>query len=506
MPEKFQITVDPDIINDKAQIRRRVAEKTATRFDDFEIVRRSVDARSKRPQFTLQVELITRGNRVPKSVVPAWKPVRTEQSVLIVGAGPAGLFSALSLLTCGIKPIVLERGSTVGARRKDIAALLRHGEVNSDSNYCYGEGGAGTFSDGKLYTRSTKRGDVREILEIFIAHGAPEEIRIDAHPHIGSNKLPGIIENMRRTLIDCGGEIHFNCRVSDFRIQNNHITGVSTDKGRIFEADAVILATGHSAREIYALLQKHDIDVAPKAFAVGVRVEHPQPLIDAIQYHQSPRHINLPPAAYRFTSRIEERGVYSFCMCPGGRIIPASTSPEELVVNGMSNAGRNSPFANSGIVVEVRLEGPFAFLAFQKALERRAFQFGGAVGQQAPAQRMTDFIQERLSATLPETSYLPGIQPAPLHELFPPFISRRLAKALMDFGIKRKGFLTEDALLLAVESRTSAPVTIPRDDITLMHPQIEGLYPCGEGAGYAGGIVSSALDGCQVAAKIARTL
>lgn len=514
MTRRIEIAIDPEILYDREKIRRRIAEASMLSFEDFEIVRRSVDARSKSPRYTLQVDLIGENDPVFEQELPAFKPVRGNRSVLIAGAGPAGLFAALTLIERGVKPIVLERGKPVEQRRKDIAALLRKGSLDADSNYCFGEGGAGTFSDGKLYTRSTKRGNVREILDILIAHGACREIRIDTHPHIGSNRLPSIVKAMRHTLIRCGGEIHFDCRITDFIIRKGRMMGITTDRGRVFDTDALILATGHSARDIYDLLQKKNIPVLPKAFAVGVRVEHPQSLIDAIQYHQSPRHPNLPPAVYRFTSRIEERGVYTFCMCPGGHIIPAATDPEELVVNGMSNAARNAPFANSGIVVEVRLEdiapfhvhGPFAFLAFQKELERRAFQLGGALCQQAPAQRMTDFIHAEVSASLPRTSYLPGIQTAPLHELFPPLLYRRLAQGLADFGKKRKGFLSEEALLLAVESRTSAPVSIPRDAATLMHPNLKGLYPCGEGAGYAGGIVSSAMDGRQVALKVAEGL
>ncbi len=514
MSHKILITIDPEILHDREKIRQQIVKSTAFSFDRFKIARRSVDARSKRPRYTLQVELSNKDSPVTEQTLPTFRPVRKGRSALIIGAGPAGLFAALTLIEQGIKPIVLERGKPVEQRRKDIAKLLRHGHLDAESNYCFGEGGAGTFSDGKLYTRSTKRGNIREILDILIAHGASEELRIDSHPHIGSNRLPSIVNAMRRTILNCGGEIHFDCRATDFFVQKDSIAGVTTNSGGTFDAENVILATGHSARDIYDLFQKNNFAVLPKAFAVGVRVEHPQDLIDTIQYHHSPRHPNLPPAAYRFTSRIEERGVYSFCMCPGGHIIPASTSPEELVVNGMSNSARNAPYANAGIVVEVRLEdieayhshGPYAFLAFQQELERRAFQFGGALGQQAPAQKMTDFIRGRLSTSLPVTSYLPGIQTAPLHELFPPFLSRRLAEGLSNFDKKRKGFLSEEALLLAVESRTSAPVTIPRDDTTLMHPDLKGLYPCGEGAGYAGGIVSSAMDGRRVAMKISEGL
>ncbi len=514
MSETIQIQIDPDIINDREKIRVKLEEKARARFDEFEILRRSVDARSKRPGYTLQVALISGETGNKKRPLIRLTPVKGNRTALVVGAGPAGLFAALTLIEQGIKPIVIERGKPAAVRRKDITALLRTGQVNPESNYCFGEGGAGTFSDGKLYTRATKRGDVSAILDIFISHGAHESISIDAHPHIGSNRLPAIIERMRESLLQCGGEIHFECRVTDLVLQNGRIRGVMVNEKRLFEADAVILATGHSARDIYDLLSDKNLEVLPKPFAVGVRVEHPQALIDAIQYHHPRRHPNLPPAEYRFVSRIEDRGVYSFCMCPGGHIIPAATLPGELVVNGMSNAARNSPFANSGVVVEIQWEdipafhrhGAFAFLAFQKDMERRAFEFGGASGLQAPAQILTDFIAGKTSSRLPKTSYLPGVTSAPLRDLFPPAITRKLKLGFEDFGRKRKGFVTDEALLIAVESRTSAPLMIPRDKDTRMHPQVQGLYPCGEGAGYAGGIVSSALDGRQSALSVSTAL
>jgi len=482
--------------------------------DRFEITRRSVDARSKRPKFVLQVHWNSGEKRLEETPSRPWKPVRSDQSVLIVGAGPAGFFAALELVRLGIKPVILERGEAVRSRHKTIAKLLRHGAVDKDSNYCFGEGGAGTYSDGKLYTRSKKRGDVQAVLDILVAHGADPDIRIDAHPHIGSNKLPTIIQNLRHTLLGCGGKIHFESKVTDFALRSGRVDGVITKNGKTFQADAVVLATGHSAREIFDFFHRNNLALEPKPFAIGIRLEHPQSLIDQIQYHNAPRHPNLPPASYGFVSQMNGRGVYSFCMCPGGRIVPSSTTPDELVVNGMSYAKRNSKFANSGIVVEIRMEdiasfckeGPFAFLAFQKALERQAFALGGAVGQQAPGQRMTDFVEGKMSSSLPATSYLPGICPAPVHELFPPELYERLKNALISFDRKRKGFLTREAVVLAVESRTSSPVKIPRDNTTLMHPNIRHLYPCGEGAGYSGGIVSSAIDGQNVARKIAGNL
>ena len=511
---QFEIVVDPDFIHDPEHIRRLISEKASARVDGFEITRRSVDARSKRPRFVLKIDWVPQKKRLQETAHRPWKPVRSDHSVLIVGAGPAGLFAALELARLGIKPVILERGESVRSRNKTIANLLRHGVVDRESNYCFGEGGAGTYSDGKLYTRSKKRGDVRAVLDILVAHGAHPDILIDAHPHIGSNKLPTIVGNIRHTLLGCGGEIHFESKVSDFAVKSGRLDGVITEGGQTFQGDAVILAMGHSAQEIFECFRRKDLLIEPKPFAVGIRLEHPQTVIDQMQYHHTPRHPNLPPAAYGFVSQMEGRGVYSFCMCPGGRIVPSSTTPDALVVNGMSNAKRNSKFANSGIVVEIRMEdigefsnkGPFAFLDFQKALEQQAFLLGGASGQQAPGQRVTDFIAGKMSSSLPAGSYLPGIRSAPVHELFQPELHNRLKNGIIAYGKTRKGFLTREALVLAVESRTSSPVRIPRDGTRLTHPDLRNCYPCGEGAGYAGGIVSSAIDGRRVARKIAENL
>ncbi len=514
MATRIQITVDPDDIHDPALIRRRISQETGADVQAYTVVRRSLDARSRRPRFILQIECGPEAGEDSRPARGPWKPVGPGPSVVIVGAGPAGYFAALELIRLGIRPLILERGQDVRARTKTVARLLRHGSVDPESNYCFGEGGAGTYSDGKLYTQSTKRGDVAALLGILVAHGADPQIRVDAHPHIGSNKLPTLIANLRQTLLSCGGEIHFNSKVADLEIVSGRAAGVLTEDGRHFRGDALILAAGHSAREIFDLFQRRNLAILPKPFAVGLRLEHPQVIIDQLFYHRAPRHPNLPPAAYRFVSQVGGRGVYSFCMCPGGFVVPASTAPGELAVNGMSYAKRNSPFANSGIVVEIRhedvapfrYEGAFAFLAFQKDLERKAFEFGGGVGQRAPAQRMTDFVEGRLSSSLPETSYLPGVRSAPVHALFPAQVYERLKNGLRSFEGKRRGFLSAEALVLAVESRTSSPVRIPRDPESLEHPGVRGLHPCGEGAGYAGGIVSSALDGQQVARKVAGSL
>jgi uncharacterized FAD-dependent dehydrogenase len=429
---------------------------------------------------------------------------------VIVGAGPAGYFAGLELLELGLRPIILERGKDVSSRRKDIQQIHTRGIVNPHSNYCFGEGGAGAYSDGKLYTRSHKRGDIGKILSIMVAHGAPDDILIDAHPHIGSNRLPRMVKSIRETIRARGGEIHFESWVTDWVIEDGRINGVWINGKDKIPADAVVLATGHSARDVFALLHRKNILITSKPFAVGVRVEHPQALIDRIQYHHSPRHPNLPAASYRLVEQVEGRGVFSFCMCPGGFIVPTSTAPGELVINGMSLAARDAPFSNSGIVVEVRLEdidpsmngGPLAAMDFQKVLEQQAFQAGGE-NLLAPAQRLTDFVSGKVSAMLPRSSYRPGVVSAPVHELLPDGITRRLQAAFQAFDRKMKGYFTEEALVLAIESRTSSPVRIPRDSSTLMHPQIQNLYPCGEGAGYAGGIVSAALDGQRVARQIA---
>ena len=507
LPEKLEIRIDPDHISDPVYIRREVERRAGRRFDTFRILRRSVDARRSRPLFLLQIELD------PKPLDPDFRfaPVPAHPAVIIVGSGPAGLFAALELIRLGIKPILLERGAKVEKRRKSIAMLLRRGELDPKANYCFGEGGAGAFSDGKLYTRATKRGDIGQLLRLLVFHGASPDILIDAHPHIGSDKLPTVIRNIRETIVACGGEVHFETRVEDLLMDHGFVRGVRLTDGTPLRTRAVILAVGHSARDIVQKLHEQGIVLQAKPLAVGVRVEHPQALIDAIQYHHRPRHPNLPPATYRMARQSQGRGVYSFCMCPGGMIVPTATREGELAVNGMSFSGRRGQFANAGIVVEMRTEdleephrhSPFGFLALQQQLERRAFEMAGAGGRQAPAQRMKDFLEGRVSSTLPASSYRQGLVSSPLHELFPPAVVSRLRDALNTFDRRLKGFISAEALLVAIESRTSSPVRIPRDPRTLMHPQASGLFPCGEGAGYAGGITSSAMDGQLAARRVA---
>jgi hypothetical protein len=433
--------------------------------------------------------------------------------VVIIGAGPAGLFAALLLLELGIKPILLERGKDVRARRRDLAILNKQGIVNPDSNYCFGEGGAGTYSDGKLYTRSNKRGNIDRILHLFVHFGAEEKILYEAHPHIGTNKLPAIITAMRKQIEDCGGEFLFEKKVTDFIISDEKIKAVKTADGNSFTGDAFILATGHSASDIFELLHDKKIMIEAKPFALGVRVEHPQSLIDAAQYHCVARGEFLPPAAYSLVQQVNGRGVFSFCMCPGGIIAPAATAAGRLVVNGWSPSKRNNPYANSGMVVQVEIEdiiskkttianSQLAMLQFQQQVEAKAFTAGGGKFV-APAQRMVDFCNRKLSADLPACTYQPGIKSTPLNEVLPDFIFAALSKGLTAFGKKMKGYYTNDAVVVATESRTSSPVRIPRDGATLTHPQLHNLYPCAEGAGYAGGIVSAAMDGERVALQLA---
>jgi uncharacterized FAD-dependent dehydrogenase len=433
-------------------------------------------------------------------------------SVIIVGSGPAGLFAALQLIEKGIRPIILERGKDVQSRRRDLAALNRTGTVDSDSNYCFGEGGAGTYSDGKLYTRSSKRGNVHRILQIFHQLGAPDAILYQAHPHIGTNLLTRIISAMRQQILDAGGEFHFGQRVTDFNVRNGKIQEVITRSGEKWQADAVILATGHSARDIFELFHRNQWHLEAKPFALGVRIEHPQSLIDSIQYHTPQRNALLPPASYSLVEQVDQRGVFSFCMCPGGIIAPAATSPGELVVNGWSPSKRNNPFANSGMVVQVEMkdarryfgkldssdENPLLLMDFQKEVERNAFQAGGG-NLVAPAQRMVDFASGKTSSDLPACSYIPGVRSTELSGVLPNFVAQAMRKACREFGKKMKGYFTNEAVLVATESRTSSPVRIPRDAEKLTHPQLLNLYPCGEGAGYAGGIVSAAMDGERVA-------
>ena len=495
-------------------VRERAIQKASVgskRVRHWEVVKRSIDARGKHPLVVLQVKLYIDELPKPEPLVrDAYKPLG-EKRVIIVGAGPAGYFAALEFLEHGIKPVVIDRGKDVQGRRIDLRNIQQDGVVNPHSNYCFGEGGAGTYSDGKLYTRSHKRGDIRKALQILVEHGAKTDILVDAHPHIGSNKLPRVVKALRETILEFGGEVHFGCHVTDFVIEDSIMRGVRVNDADEFLGDAVILATGHSARDIFYLLHRNHILIEAKPYAVGVRLEHPQPLIDYIQYGSLERDPHLPPSSYKLVCQVENRGVFSFCMCPGGWIVPASTAPGELVVNGMSLSKRDNEYANSGMVVAVELEdlvpfakhGVFAGLEFQKAFEQAAFIAGGGVTQQAPAQRMIDFVEGRISSGLGGTSYIPGITSAPMHEIVPAGISRRLRQAFRQFGKTMHGYYTNEAQVIGAESRTSSPIRIPRDPRTFMHPQIRGLFPSGEGAGYAGGIISAALDGQNTADRVA---
>ena len=472
------------------------------------ILKRSVDARGE-ILYRYRVEAYAAGEQFSEYSVGEYQDVSSCEPVIIIGAGPAGMFAALKLLTRGFKPVILERGKDVHKRKLDIAALSRRGEVNEDSNYCFGEGGAGTFSDGKLYTRSSKRGDIREVLYQLVSFGADPDILVDAHPHIGSDRLPAIVENIRKCIEEHGGEYHFGARVTDIVKGRNGKFSISASDGSVWESGNVILATGHSARDIYEMFDRKGWAIEPKGFALGVRVEHPQSVINRIQYHGKYQPY-MPVAEYSFVTQVNGRGVFSFCMCPGGILVPSATGPGEVVLNGMSNSARNSRWANAGVVVSVEAEdvpeyarsGALSLLNFQRDIERKMFGFTGSV--QAPAQRMMDFCRQTLSSSLPQTSYHPGAVSAPLHQLLPESIALRLKYAFPEIGNRKmKGYYTNEALLLGVESRTSSPVRIPRDPETLEHPSLPGLYPCGEGAGYSGGIVSSALDGINCASRIA---
>lgn len=506
MPTEISLVLSPKEAADPKTYTALAVRKLGIREDRAALVRivsRSIDARSKNIKVNLKLQVYIDPEGEPEPVRFDYPDVANVSPVVIVGAGPAGLFAALRLIEKGIKPILIERGKDVSTRKRDIAIINRNGEVNPDSNYAFGEGGAGAYSDGKLFTRSKKRGDYRKALEVLRFHGADESILYDAHPHIGTDKLPRIMANIRETIRSCGGEVLFNTRGADLILKDGKIQGIIDQHGNRIEGRAVILATGHSARDIYRTLHEGGIRLEAKSFAMGVRVEHPQQLIDSIQYHMPERGEYLPAAAYSLVSQVNGRGVYSFCMCPGGFIVPALTQAGEAVVNGMSPSGRNSVYANSGIVTEVRAEdyahlteehGVLAGLRFQEEFEQAAFAHGGGK-QIVPAQRLADFVAGKTSGSLPKTSYPPGAAASDMYGWMPRFIGDALRGGLESFGRKMRGFVTNEAMILGVESRTSSPVRIPRDPETLMHPEVDGLFPAGEGAGYAGGIVSAAIDG-----------
>ncbi len=518
MKKKLTLRLKPSEADNTYLLKEIIAAESGNKIstiNGFNILKKSIDARSKQVLINLTVEaFINEPFHVREIPEFHFQDVsKAENRVVIIGAGPAGLFAALQLIENGIKPIILERGKDVKARRRDLAILNKEGIIDPNSNYCFGEGGAGTYSDGKLYTRSTKRGNVSRILNLFVHFGADEKILYEAHPHIGTNKLPQIITAIRKKIIDCGGEILFEKKLVDFIIENKTILKAKAEDGTMVDSDAIILATGHSARDIYFLLQSKKILIEFKPFALGVRAEHPQSLIDTIQYHCKIRDENLPAAAYSLVHQVDGKGVFSFCMCPGGIIAPASTNPGELVVNGWSPSKRNNPYANSGIVVAVEQKdipgfnkyGIMAGLYFQQDVEQRSYIAGGGKFV-APAQRLVDFTENKRSSSLPDCSYLPGINSVNLAEIIPPFINERLKKSFKEFGNKMRGYYTNEAVIVATESRTSSPVRIPRNAETLNHPQISNLYPCAEGAGFAGGIVSAALDGENVANAITQKI
>jgi uncharacterized FAD-dependent dehydrogenase len=531
MQSNIQLRVKPEEAANASSLISILAKaigQDPSQISGYYILKQSIDARS-RQQVWINLSILAFVNEPPslrfedKIVFPTLAPDAKE--VIIIGAGPAGLFAALECIQLGIRPIVLERGKDVRSRRRDLAKLNKEGIVNPESNYCFGEGGAGTYSDGKLYTRSNKRGSIDKILRLFYQFGADERILYEAHPHIGTNKLPHIITAMREQIEQSGGKVLFEKKLVDLVIEKGQIKETITSDGDRFPTQALLLATGHSARDIFTLLKEKGILIEAKPFALGVRVEHPQSIIDAIQYHCAVRGPNLPPASYSLVEQVSERGVFSFCMCPGGIIAPAATAPGEIVVNGWSPSKRDNPYANSGMVVQIdlataaeylvksklyksssiNLNDPLLLLEFQQLVEKKAFEFGGGK-QVAPAARLVDFCTNKLSANLPDASYLPGLQAANLSEVLPGFVHHTLQEGFKAFGKKMKGYYTNDAIVVATESRTSSPVRIPRDADSFQHPQIKNLYPCGEGAGYAGGIVSAAMDGQKLAAAIATQL
>ncbi|HEU4903996.1 MAG TPA: FAD-binding protein [Flavisolibacter sp.] len=518
MQKNVSLKILPSEATDPAKLTTILAQAcivSPSQVTGYQILKQSIDARSRRQvwiQLTVNVFIDEpfQGRELPP--LQLQDVHKAAKRVIVIGAGPAGLFAALRLIELGLKPIVLERGKDVRARRRDLAAINKEGVMNPESNYCFGEGGAGTYSDGKLYTRSTKRGDVAKVLSTLVQFGAEDKITYEAHPHIGTNKLPHIITAIREKIIACGGEVLFQKKVTDFILDGDTAKGVFVNNEEQLQADAVILATGHSARDIFHLLHHRKIDIYFKPFALGVRIEHPQSIIDSIQYHCPVRGEHLPPASYSLVEQVSGKGVFSFCMCPGGIIAPAATAEGEIVVNGWSPSKRNNPYANSGIVVTVEEEniqafkkhGPLAGMYFQQSIEQKAFAAGGGK-LVAPAQRMVDFANNKISSSLPDCSYLPGIHAASLKEVLPAFVQQSLQTAFKEWGKRMRGYFTNDAVVVATESRTSSPVRIPRGE-DLQHPQIKNLYPCGEGAGYAGGIVSAAMDGERVANAIHATI
>ena len=511
-PRRVELKLTPAQAADTDEVARLAADAAGWKAEGLTVVplRRSLDARKGEPTVVLLLELWKGAKPPVPSAIMSQAPDQKKGRVIVVGAGPAGYFCALELLLLGYRPIVLERGKDTKARRYDLRAIMQHDTVNPHSNYCFGEGGAGTYSDGKLYTRSDKRGDIGKVLRLLVEHGAKPDIMVDTHPHIGSNKLPYVVEALRASIEAHGGQVHFGRHVTGLHLADGKLRGVLCGD-EVWEGEAVVLATGHSARDIFHMLGTYGIRVEGKPYALGVRVEHPQPLIDEIQYRQRPRDAHLPAASYRLAAD----DVYSFCMCPGGLMVPAATAPGEIVVNGMSMSRRDSRWANSGIVTTVTEKdlaplldqhGHLAGLALQSQVEQAAFAANGEGSQKAPAQRLRDFLEGRESSDLPRVSYVPGVVPVDMRRVLPPRIAEQLAHAFGKFTASMKGFLCEDAVIVGVESRTSSPVRIPRQARTLTHPQVPNLYPCGEGAGYAGGIVSAAMDGQRVAAAVAEAL